>query len=222
MTPLSVVYATDEDIALRASADFALLCPRDQKLAAGSDGVFDPSDRWTLRSASVDFAAQGLAPGHVVQLTGPASAFRPPGETLVVSSVAPGAIRLRRKGQLDGVGQPPAPIDGLSGIEFLVVTLGPQIERASDDLNRRYGIDEGMTGHCPTDLADTRALREATVLSVLHRRYLEMSREAGGQPDVFATKGQLVKAELDDLLARVVVHWGAALATDRFSTRLSR
>ena len=73
------IYATDEDIALRATADFAILCPRDQKLAAGSDGSFDPSDRWTLQSASVDFSAQGVLPGQVVQLLGPASAFRAAG-----------------------------------------------------------------------------------------------------------------------------------------------
>ena len=33
------VYATDEDIALRASADFAILCPKDQCLAYGNDGT---------------------------------------------------------------------------------------------------------------------------------------------------------------------------------------
>src|SRR5947199_54246 len=56
MTTSTTLYATDEDIVLRASADFALLCPRDQKLASGTDGTFMPDDRWTLHSTAVDFA----------------------------------------------------------------------------------------------------------------------------------------------------------------------
>ena len=80
------IYATDEDIVLRASSDFALLCPRDQKLASGTDGAFDPSDRWCLRSASVDFSAQGVRPGQVVQLLGPPATFRAPGDLLIVAS----------------------------------------------------------------------------------------------------------------------------------------
>ncbi len=65
---IPIPYATDEDIALRASADFSLLCPRDQKVAAGSDGAFSTSDPWTLTSASADFNALGVAAGQVVQL----------------------------------------------------------------------------------------------------------------------------------------------------------
>src|SRR3979490_926904 len=99
MTPFTIVYATDEDIALRASADFPILCPRDQKLAAGTDGRFDPSHRWTLRSAIVDFEACGLEAGQVIQLIKPVTSFRPPGEVMVIVSGAPGAATRRRKGQ---------------------------------------------------------------------------------------------------------------------------
>ncbi len=68
-----IAYATDEDVAIRAPADFAALCPKDQVLAAGTDGLFLPSDPWTLRSPSVDFAASGLMPGQVIRLAGPAA-----------------------------------------------------------------------------------------------------------------------------------------------------
>src|SRR5689334_649872 len=107
MSPLTTVYATDEDVALAAAADFAILCPKDQRLAAGSDGYFNPADRWTLRSTAVDFAAQGLAAGQIVQLIPPSASLRQSAEMLVVSSVAPYAVTLRRKGQPLGVGQPP-------------------------------------------------------------------------------------------------------------------
>jgi hypothetical protein len=225
-TPIS--YATDEDLVLRASADFSLLCPRDQKLASGTDGLFDASDRWTLMSPSVDFAAQGLAAGQVVQLLGPTTTFKPPGEALVVAAVGPNRVLLRRKGQSAGVGHPPAPAGGIMNVEFLAATLAPQIARASYDLDRRYGIDDLIDGRRPGDLYDPREVREAVVLTVLMKQYRDMSRE-GGSPardDAFAAKARLVKQELDELLARVVVHWGAAPmggpAATRFSSRLAR
>lgn len=229
MTTLTTVYATDEDIALRIAADFPILCPRDQKLAAGSDGVFSASDPWTLLSPSVDFSACGLKPGHVVQLTKPIANFKPPGEALVVVSVAPGAVTLRRKGQSARAGQPPGPVTGLTGVEFAITTLGPQIERASYDLNRRYGIDDLVAGRRASDLYDPREVCEAAVLTVLARQYLAMSRETGDQRDPFAAKAGLAREELDDLLDRVVVHWGSPTvpgssspSTSRFGTRITR
>ena len=53
MNPNSNLYATDEDVALRAPADFPLLCPPGQVQAAGTDGCFQAGDRWTLTSAAV-------------------------------------------------------------------------------------------------------------------------------------------------------------------------
>ena len=51
------VFATDEDIAVRAGDDYAALCPSSNKLAEGTDGVMDPGTPWDLSSASVDFGA---------------------------------------------------------------------------------------------------------------------------------------------------------------------
>ena len=156
MIETTTSYATDEDLALRASADFLLLCPRDQKLASGNDGVFQKDDPWTLNSASVDFQANGLSPGKIVLLTQPTSSFKPPGESFVVQAVSPGAVLLRRKGQLPGMGQGPSGPNGLTGVEFFSTTLGPQIELASYDLNKRYGIDDFIAGRRSCDLFDTR------------------------------------------------------------------
>jgi hypothetical protein len=229
MSTVNIIYATDEDIALRASADYSILCPRDQKLAWGIDGAILASDPWTLTSGSVNFLANGLVPGQVVLLTRPTSAFRPPGELLVIATVTAGGLGLRRKGQAPGIGQPPGSSTDLTGIEFSVYTLGPQIELASYDLNCRYGIDDFIFGRRSSDLYDPKEVRDATVLTVLHRQYLDMSKSSEGQLDMFATKARAVKDELDELLARVVVHWKPSnpigettSPTTRFSTRISR
>lgn len=228
MTDPSIVYATDEDVAIRASADFALLCPRDQCLAYGADGVF-AGDAWTLQSPSADFLALGVAPGQVVRLTLPTTYFKPPGEALVVDTVGAGQVRLRRKGLPSGVGRPPGPPSDVANVEFTVTTLGPQIAAVSYDLDRRFGIDGPAGGHRPTDLLDPRELRDATVLTVLSRQYLELSRGGQDGVDTFVAKSQAYKQELDDLLARLVLHWKGVAdgmipepATARPSTRLSR
>jgi len=229
MTPTPTAYATDEDIALRASADFALLTPRDQCLAAGEDGLFLVNDPWTLQSPTVDFLGNGLTPGNVVRLTQPVSYYRPPGDSFVVASVAANAVTLRRKGQAAGVGQPASPPGGVAGVKFEAATLGPQVASAGDELNRRYGIDALVAGRRPCDLFDPREVLEATVLVVLYRQYLEMSRGGEEHTDTFTAKAQRYKQELDDLLDRVVIHWagspgggGADAPTTRLSTRLSR
>jgi len=224
-------FATDEDIAVRASGDFVALCPRDQTLAAGSDGVFDPGDPWTLRSASVDFRGHGLAPGQVVRLGKPSTCFGANGELFAIAAVGPGSITLRRKGQVAAVGQPPAPPAGLSGVEFSVRTLGPQIDRASYDLDLRFGIDELIAGRRPADLRDPVELREVVVLTVLYRQYQDQSRQFAGADkpdDWYAAKARIIKGERDDLIDRLALKWNAAgdasgpVAMTRFSMRLSR
>jgi hypothetical protein len=228
MISVSSVYATDEDVALRASADFAIICPKDQKLASGSDGTIADSDLWTLTSPTVDFQANGIRPGNIVQLTQPTSVYKPPGESFAVVSVAPKTMTLRRKGQPPGVGQPVSS-GGLSKIEFLVTTFLPQLTQASYDLDRRYGIDDLIAGRRPCDLIDPQEVLEATVLTVLYRQYLDMSRGGDERSDTFAAKARSFKQELDDLLATTVLHWAASpglpsssQSTTRFSTRISR
>jgi hypothetical protein len=230
------VYATDEDIALRASTDFSALCPRDQVLAVGTDGVFAASDPWTLSSASVDFAAFGLTPGLLARLTRPTTSFGANGELFTIQAVAAGTITLRRKGQAVGVGQPPALQGGLANVEFAVRSLGPQIALASYDIDRRFGIDDTIPGRRSVDLYDPQQLREAVVLTVLYKQYLDQSRQFAGpvadqsqKPgDVYGAKARLAKAELDEVLDRLALKWNEAdvanraIATTRFSTRISR
>ena len=92
---LAVTYATDENIAVCASGDFAMLCPDWQKLAYGVDGAFASTSPWVLTSASVDFAAAGVTSGHVVLLRKPATVFKGSGELLAVDSATDQGAVLR-------------------------------------------------------------------------------------------------------------------------------
>ena len=223
-------YATDEDVAIRAPADFLALCPRDQAVAGGSDGLFLAGDPWTLRSPSVDFAAAGVGPGQVVRLAG--TGFGPQGECFAVDRVGPGGLTVRRKGQGPGQGRPPSAGSALSGVESAARTLAPQLDRACLDLDHRLGIDADVPGRRPADLRDPRSLAEAAVLLVLSRQYLDLARRFGGSADEpedwYGAKARATRAELDDVLDRLVLRWNAPAGPDpaaprsRFGVRLSR
>jgi hypothetical protein len=204
MALLTTTYCNDEDIAIRAPGDFRDLIPDGATLAAGADGSFAAGDRWTLISPTADFTAQGVRPGHVCQLLRPTASFGDEGELLAVEAVAGSALTLRRLGQPAGIGQPPAPAAGLTGVRFLVASLDPQIEEASFDLNQRYGVDEQIPDFAPAMLARERELRQLCVLTVLDWQYLAESRE---KDDTFARKGTDIRAERQGMLSRVQVHW---------------
>src|SRR4051812_26471689 len=117
---LEVIYANDEDLRSRLGADFLYLVPREQRLAAGTDGVFSSADRWTLTSASNDFVNQGAAGGMVCRLPtkispGTVPPFGASGEAFAVdatSSLTPHDVLLRRIGAAVGAGYPPGPAAG--------------------------------------------------------------------------------------------------------------
>jgi hypothetical protein len=219
---LTVLYADDEDVAVHAPGDFAVLAPAWQKVAQGVDGVFAAGPTWTLTSAASDFEAAGARPGHVVQLRKPSSVFKGVGELFAVAGASGSALTIRRIGMAANVGAPPAPTSGLSAVEFLIATLDPQIEEASFELNRRFAIDPLVPGRTPSDLRDVRELRRACVLSVLIRRYAAESRGADGD---FARKLRQAESELAETLARLEVRWGSVAdlpSSSFFSTRIVR
>jgi hypothetical protein len=222
-TQTSPVFATDEDIAVRAGGDFVVLCPQWQQMASGSDGVFAPGSPWVLTSATVDFQAAAVQPNQVVQLTGPKANFPGGGQLLAVDSVAPGAVTLRRLHKDLNVGQPPVSAAGMLSVTFAINTMDPQIEEASFDIKRRFGIDENIAYRSSTWIYDERDLRMATVLSVLYDRYTAEARTDRGD---FARKITLVKSQLEQVLSRVQVRWGpfgnSAEPATVFSCKLSR
>lgn len=195
--PASECYCTDEDLYVAAPGDFAQLAPASQVIARGADGV-TTLGAWTLTSTAVNFQTQGVALGHVVQLTGPANVYKSP-DLLVVQSVSTTTATLRRAGLTAGIGQTPPTA---TAVVFVVSTLYPQIERASYDLNRRLGIDANVGGRGYSDLYDPRELQGATVALVLSRQYRDMARHAGNSDD-FTAKAKSHMADFERIVLRI-------------------
>jgi hypothetical protein len=219
----SPVFATDEDIAVRAGGDFITLCPGWQQMAYGTDGDFAPGAPWVLNSTAINFAANNVAPNQVVWLSQPKSQYPGGGALLAIDSVAGTSITLRRLHKDLNVGQPPAPIAGLTNVTFTINTLDPQTEEASFDIKRRFGIDENISARESSWVYDLRDLRMATVLSVLLARYTQEARSDRGD---FPRKIDQIKIELGQVLDRVQVRWGplgnAEEPSTLFSCKLSR
>lgn len=231
---LATVYASDEDLAIRCDADISILTPNSNLLAGGSDGVFNSVDPWTLTSASNDFQAQGVVVGNTIKLlsavdsSGSAPKKVSPfggssGVLMAVGAIAGHSITLRRLGLGDGVGVPPGVTD-LAGVTFSIETLAPQINQASDELNRRFGIDPRSAFNSPTGIYDVGVLKEACMLIVLIRKYIGDLRTKDGS---YQDKIRELIAARDDVFARLMIRWGttpdAPLPTPvQFGTRVSR
>lgn len=201
-----IPYCTDEDIAVRAGGDLLALVPGDQKIASGSDGVFGVGDRWLLTSAGVDFVARGAAGGNICLLTAPKAVFRVPGDLLAVEAAEVGGLRLRRKGMTAGSGDPPGPIAGATGVEFALLTLGPQISAESYEIDQLYGTDDLVYGRRHADQYDRRQLIELTAIRVIKNQYLSMARSSTNSDHMYAKYGEY-KAKVELLEKRLQVMW---------------
>ncbi|MFO0955843.1 MAG: hypothetical protein U0800_00055 [Isosphaeraceae bacterium] len=213
------VFATDEDILLRAPGDYHLLCPRDQVLARGTDGTL--VGPWGLQSASVDFQARGVRPGHVAQLIAPGSGGMNPARLYVVDSASPASASLRVPGQAAGQGEPPSPPNSAIRTEFLIATLGPQIADVTTALDARFRLARDLPADAQVEI------RAVIVLTVLERRYQEVSRCHGEHNDSFVAKARALANERDERLARLAIRLDsssnpAAPHPAPWGTRLSR
>jgi hypothetical protein len=217
------VYATDEDILVKASGDFVTLAPSWQCMAKGQDGAFGNGSPWVLSSASVNFETNGVKPNQVVALTAPKSQYPGGGDLLAIDSVSGSSITLRRSHKDLNVGQPPAPSVGLTGVAFSILTYDPQIEEASFDIKRRFGIDENITFRDSSWIYDLRDLRLLTVLTVLYDRYTAELRSDRGD---WVRKMGHIRNLKDEITDRVQVRWGpygnSAEPATVFSCKISR
>lgn len=218
-------YGVDEDVYIYALGDFAVLAPASQMMAQGTDGAFASGFPWVLTSASVDFQAQGVAPNCIVQLTAPRTQYPGGGQFLAVDSVSGNSITLRRPYKDLNVGQPPAPAAGLTGVGFVINTLGPQLQEAAYDFKQRFAInDTGQDFSRSTAwLYDPEVMKRPTVYWVLHERYTNEQRTDRGD---FAIKAKKFEAKLQEVIDRIQLRWGpsgtAAEASTILSCKLSR
>lgn len=221
--PAPQPYCTDESILIRVPGDFIAICPSDQRMALGLDGVTDATG-WLLTSPSVDFSTRGIQPGMVCLLSGGKPAIKPPGEAMIIASLSGPGLVLRRRGMASGVGDLPGGAANLTGLTFNLPTLLPQIRKASYDLNRRYGVDDLVYGRRQVDLFDPQEVEDACVLTVLVNQYFAQGRQT--KEDTFVAKAAQCQRQLDDLLRRVEVLWRPSLAgpdqSGPFNTRVRR
>lgn len=219
-------YATDEDVVLRSPMDFASTLPFGQTLASGIDGEFQAGSRWTLRSAKVNFGAQGVRAGQVVRIRPLVGSSTYSGELYVVATVLGSMIEIRRPGQSPGMGQPPSPVEGLQGAEFLVTDLSPSLEGASYEVASRLG-QVARDGTLLPPGVDRAVLRDLTVVVVLRTLYDNASTGLDAPADSFASRAARYRMDFEDRLTRLstsVDDGGASLGRNitRYKTRLSR
>jgi hypothetical protein len=146
-------------------------------------------------------------------------------ELFGVAAVSSSGVTLKRKGLAGGIGLPSSPAGGAAGVSFAVLTLQPQIVRATYDLDQKYGIDDLIQGRRSSDVYDPQEVLDATVLMVLWRAYEEMARHAGDRADHFAAQAKRYHDDYLDLLGCAEVHWKPAAViqeTSLFDTRLVR
>lgn len=222
-TALETVFCNDEDIAIKAGGDFVLLTPQWQRLAYGTDGAFSAGS-FTMTSATATFTGD-LQDGNVIWLTKPVNYYHG-GELLAVSSVPDDtSLVLRRVGIPDGVGVPPGGNSALTGVEYAVPTMMPQIEEATRELSRRLNIDPDVIGRTPQDIHDLHDLELATVLTVLiNRMSSELQADAKSGWNV---KLKNFKDEFDSVMSRLRLRWdtstsGGVPETSSVTMRWSR
>lgn len=191
---------TDEDVAVRCPEDFLALCPVWQRSAYGTDGVISG---WDLSSLTADPLSYGVAAGAVVCLSAPLASFKRP-ELYAVSGVAANRFGLRRLGLAAGVGQPPPQVPAVT---FEARTLAPQIEQASYDARKFFGVDDLVPEKTTANLYDPRELRQYVVLTVLQRRYAGAEKDKASD---YALKLEQVSRELAELQGSLTVRWGSA------------
>lgn len=226
-TQSSPTYCVDEDVAVHAGGDYTTLALPWNQLAYGVDGAFAPNAPWVLTSASNNFEQQGVTGGNVIWLTTPKSQFPGGGQLLAVESTSGSSATLRRIYKDVNVGQPPAPIAGLTQVTFNVLTFADMIAEASYDLKQRFTIEDLPlflgNQHSSQFILDRQVLRVATVYTVLLERYTQESRTERGD---FEKKVVRFRQKLDDAISRVQVRWqpiGSALEpTSLFSCKVCR
>jgi hypothetical protein len=227
LKPVTVTapYCTDEDVAILAAGDFLNLVPHNQKMGYGTDGVFNSGSPWTLHSASVDPMALQMSVGMAVWLSAPTTTYKSPGDLLFIDAIAANQITLHRPSFLTGVGMPPGPPAGLTGVTFTVLTVLPQIVRISYNLDQRHAVDDLIYGRRHADQYDPRQLRHGTALNVLHSLYVGMARGAKDSDNWWAKAGE-IKQQRDAWEQWASVTWRNSTAgTDRtgpFNTRIVR
>lgn len=199
----SNAYCTDEDIAIETN-DFPNLVPKDQIDAFGEDGVIYQARPWDLTSPGADFVANAVRPASLVYLTKPEDIYGPdPGEVFAVAAPDPDDVHtltLRRIGRAAGQGEPPGFRDrDVIGITYLIKTMLIQIQEATSEIDRDFGISQFLKTSGSIVPEDWLHINSLCVYKVLYKRYLSLSRTttAPGAVDVWLVKSDRYRSLYD-------------------------
>lgn len=227
----TIVYISDEMIAVEAAADYVALTQKASLLAKGDDGYFAPNAQWVLNSASINFQGQGIKAQNVVSLSGPPVAFPGSGSYLyAVDSASGNSCTLRLLGGALNYGQPPAPAAGLSEVKFSIPSLFAQIDQACYRIKSRFAIDDAIFMRSSDWLYQGvehtyREFRDALVFETVAGLYRANMRDPAQQGD-WVSKERLYRRYADEAIGRVSARWGpfgsSEAPTGFFSMKLAR
>lgn len=227
----TIVYISDEMIAIEAAADYVALTQKASLLAKGEDGYFAPDAQWVLNSASIDFQGQGVKAQNVVSFSGPTVAFPGSGPYLyAVDSTSGTSCTLRLLGGTLNYGQPPAPAAGLSEVKFSIPSLFAQIDQACYRIKSRFAIDDAIFYRSSDWLYQGvehayREFRDALIFETLAGLYLANMRDPTSQGD-WVTKAKNYRGLANEAVGRISARWGpygaSEAPTGLFSMKLAR
>jgi hypothetical protein len=205
-------YVTDESIYSMSPQDFPALVPRSNIWGYGADGTIAAADPWTLHSDQNDFASMDIRPGMLVRFLAPKTIYGSTGEIYAVDAVGVASdreITVRRIGAVARAGEPPGDDVDLSGITFDILTLRPQIEQASSQIDARlaigYATDRGRADLSP---ATRDQIRTLCAFMVLRDQYLAMAasmNEIGAGKSTFSAKSNEYADRVDTLTRTIRV-----------------
>jgi hypothetical protein len=208
-----ITFCSEEDLALEATGDLALIAPRSPYFAKGSDGVLTAGGR-TVSSALVDFAAQGVLADTLCILSGSITApaarttFGIGGEVFIVSvDAVGGSITLRNPGMLAGIGQAPS-LSALTSVNFLLPSFLAIRKQATDRIRQSINFDS------ESDLITDDDRRQICVYEVLRTRYRACTVN---KDDDFSQQYRKYSVLFNELLDELKARRSSAYATDNIS-----
>lgn len=184
-----MAFATDRDLLVLEPNLFRDIAFASQLLASGTDGAVSGT---SFTSASADFAAAGVAVGHIVRLDELAV------EVVEVVSSTQLTISLLRARADDA----PVPAPPGASIPYVVRSFLPQLEMLHRQVMRAAGIEPDGAGE-PSDAA--------TVEDVLNGDEIALVEALGALESIFASAASMLADE-------PYLRLRAASYRDRFSS----
>lgn len=180
--------ANDEDVVRVSMGDFATLAPKCLHLVEASDGAIGAGS-WALTSATTDFTALGIQPGHVVILQSRSNGVDGQGRPKTASmsnspygitSVSGTTCNLHPLGYATAIGRPPGFGTAISGVTFSIASVIGVIADESVEVRTMLGLADTV------DLSTLVRIRKLAAMKTLRSLYFQEYRQT--QQDTWKDK----------------------------------